>query len=133
MFGGACPAAGGCKGAVPAAASRVSTALPLPPAPPMRRERPCPAAAPRLAQVAHPTPAARRTPTGAPLPLARPEPRDVRSDLSLLQLGNRGVHRCISSVAITRTPANALNRSLGALARAPELSVAGRRLSVCHA
>src|SRR5260370_19775085 len=47
-----------------------------------------------------------------PQRVARPEFRDVRSDLCLLQLGNRGVHRCGSSVVITRTPANALNRSL---------------------
>src|SRR5260370_812275 len=67
--------------------------------------------------------------------VTRPEFRNVRSDLCLLQLGNRGVHRCGSSVVITRTPANALHRSVGAMApgarpRPADSHVAGRRLSV---
>jgi hypothetical protein len=33
--------------------------------------------------------------------VARPEVRDVGTDLRLLKLGNRGVHRCSSSIVIS--------------------------------
>src|SRR5258705_1830992 len=43
-----------------------------------------------------------------PQGVTRPERRDVRSDLRLLKLGNRGVHRLVVLVLITRTATNAL-------------------------
>src|SRR5260370_7897041 len=43
-----------------------------------------------------------------PQGVTRPERLDVRSDLRLLKLGNRGVHRLVVLVLITRTATNAL-------------------------
>jgi hypothetical protein len=68
--------------------------------------------------------------------VARPETGDVGSDLRLLKLGNRGVHRCGFLNGHQRTPANALDRSVCARrgARQPhgDKPAAGQCLLVCH-
>src|SRR5579859_2830127 len=68
--------------------------------------------------------------------VTRAESRDVRADLSQLEVGDRGVHDSSSSLIVVRARGNACDVAFGAgpvTQHAPQRDrTAGGRVSVCH-